>query len=133
MLPKECTMPLYEYRCLNCHRRVTLLRSFSDSSEPRCPECESEDLTRLISRVAVLRSEESRLESLADPSGLSDLDESDPRSVARWMRKMGEETGEDMGPEFNEMVGRLESGESPEDVERSMGELGGEDLADQGM
>lgn len=126
-------MPLYEYRCLNCHRRVTLLRSFSDSSEPRCPECESEDLTRLISRVAVLRSEESRLESLADPSGLSDLDESDPRSVARWMRKMGEETGEDMGPEFNEMVGRLESGESPEDVERSMGELGGEDLADQGM
>lgn len=126
-------MPLYEYRCLNCHRRVTLLRSFSDSSEPRCPECESEDLTRLISRVAVLRSEESRLESLADPSGLSDLDESDPRSVARWMRKMGEETGEDMGPEFNEMVGRLESGESPEDVERSMGELGGEDLADQGI
>jgi putative FmdB family regulatory protein len=133
MLPKECTMPLYEYRCLNCHRRVTLLRSFSDSSEPRCPECESEDLTRLISRVAVLRSEESRLESLADPSGLSDLDESDPRSVARWMRKMGEETGEDMGPEFNEMVGRLESGESPEDVERSMGEPGGEDLADQGI
>ena len=126
-------MPLYEYRCRNCHRRVTLLRSFSDSSEPRCPDCQSEDLTRLISRVAVLRSEESRLESLADPSGLADLDESDPRSVARWMRKMSEGTGENMGPEFDEMVGRLESGESPEDVERSMGELGGEDLADQGI
>ncbi|HUV73796.1 MAG TPA: zinc ribbon domain-containing protein [Anaerolineae bacterium] len=126
-------MPLYEYRCRNCHRRVTLLRSFSDSSEPRCPECQSEDLIRLISRIAVLRSEESRLESLADPSGLADLDESDPRSVARWMRKMSDETGEDMGSEFNEMVGRLESGESPEDVERSMGELGGEDLADQGI
>ena len=126
-------MPLYEYCCRNCHRRVTLLRSFSDSSEPRCPECQSEDLIRLISRIAVLRSEESRLESLADPSGLADLDESDPRSVARWMRKMSDETGEDMGSEFNEMVGRLESGESPEDVERSMGELGGEDLADQGI
>jgi putative FmdB family regulatory protein len=126
-------MPLYEYRCQNCHRRVTLLRSFSDSSEPRCPECQSEDLTRLISRVAVLRSEDSRLENLADPSSLADLDESDPRSVARWMRKMSEETGEDMGPEFDEMVGRLESGESPEDIERSMGELGGEDLADQGI
>jgi putative FmdB family regulatory protein len=126
-------MPLYEYRCQNCHRRVTLLRSFSDSSEPRCPECQSEDLTRLISRVAVLRSEDSRLENLADPSSLADLAESDPRSVARWMRKMSEETGEDMGPEFDEMVGRLESGESPEDIERSMGELGGEDLADQGI
>ncbi len=126
-------MPLYEYRCRNCHRRVTLLRSFSDSSEPRCPECQSEDLVRLISRVAVLRSEESRLESLADPSGLADLDENDPRSVARWMRKMSEETGEDMGPEFDEMVGRLESGENPEDIERSIGEPGGEDFADQGI
>jgi len=78
----------------------------------------------------VLRSEESRLESLADPSSLGDLDENDPRSMARWMRKMSEETGEDMGPEFNEMVGRLEAGENPEDVERSMGELGGEGFAD---
>jgi putative FmdB family regulatory protein len=126
-------MPLYEYRCRNCHRRVTLLRSFSDDSEPRCPECQSEDLVRLISRVAVLRSEESRLESLADPSGLADLNENDPRSVARWMRKMSEETGENMGPEFDEMVGRLESGENPEDIKRSMGELGGEDFADQGI
>jgi hypothetical protein len=46
------------------------------------------------------------------------------------MRKMSDETGEDMGPEFDEMVGRLEAGENPEDVERSMGELGDEGLAD---
>jgi len=130
---RESTMPLYEYRCNNCRRRVTLLRSFSDSSTPCCPECQSEDLTRLISRVALLRSEESRLESLADPSSLGDLDENDPRSVARWMRKMSGETGEDMGPEFNEMVGRLEAGENPEDVERSMGEMGDEGFADDVM
>jgi len=126
-------MPLYEYRCNSCRRRVTLLRSFSDSSTPCCPECQSENLTRLISRVALLRSEESRLESLADPSSLGDLDENDPRSVARWMRKMSEETGEDMGPEFNEMVGRLEAGENPEDIEHSMGELGDEGFADDVM
>ena len=114
-------MPLYEYRCNVCRRRATLLRSFSDTSTPCCPRCQSENLTRLISRVSVLRSEESRLDSLADPSSLADLDESDPGSVARWMRKMSEETGEDMGPEFDEMVGRLEAGESPDDVERSMG------------
>jgi putative FmdB family regulatory protein len=126
----EPVMPLYEYRCNNCRRRVTLLRSLSETSTPRCPMCQGEDLTKLISRVAVLRSEESRLEGLADPSSLGDLDENDPRSVARWMRKMSEETGEDMGPEFDEMVGRLEAGENPEDVERSMGELGDEGLAD---
>lgn len=123
-------MPLYEYRCNACRRRVTLLRSFSDTSTPRCPRCDSEDLSRLISRVAVLRSEESRLENLADPSSLAGLDENDPRSIARWMRKMSDEMGEDMGPEFDEMVDRLEAGESPEDVERSMGELGEEGLDD---
>ena len=130
MASREPTMPLYEYRCNSCRRRVTLLRSFSESSTPRCPKCQGEDLTKLISRVALLRSEESRLESLADPSSMGDLDENDPRSVARWMRKMSEETGEDMGPEFHEMVGRLEAGENPEDVERSMGDLGDEGFAD---
>lgn len=116
-------MPLYEYRCNSCRRRVTLLRSFSDTSTPCCPHCQSENLTRLISKVAVLRSEESRLDSLADPSSLGDLDENDPRSIARWMRKMSEETGEDMGPEFDEMVDRLEAGENPEELEQSMGGL----------
>jgi putative FmdB family regulatory protein len=116
-------MPLYEYRCNDCRRRITLLRSFSDTSTPCCPRCQGEDLTRLISKVTVIRSEESRLESLADPSSLGDLDENDPRSIARWMRKMSAETGEDMGPEFDEMVDRLEAGESPEELEQSMGVL----------
>ncbi len=80
----------------------------------------------MVSRVAVLRSEESRLESLADPSSLAGLDENDPRSIARWMRKMSAETGEDLGPEFDEMVDRLEAGESPEEIERSMEGLGEE-------
>ncbi len=123
-------MPLYEYRCHGCRRRVTLLRSYSDTSEPICPRCNSNDLTRLISRVSVVRSEESRLENLADPSSLAGLDENDPRGIARWMRKMGAEMGEDMGPEFDEMVDRLEAGESPEEIEQSMGDLGGEGLED---
>ncbi len=123
-------MPLYEYRCHACRRRVTLLRSYSDTSEPSCPACNSDDLTRLISRVSVVRSEESRLDSLADPSSLAGLDENDPRGIARWMRKMSAEMGEDMGPEFDEMVDRLEAGESPEEIEQSMGDLGEEGLED---
>lgn len=116
-------MPIYEYRCQSCGRRISLLRSLSDESPPHCTACGSQELKRLISRVAVLRSEESKLESLADPSTLAGLDESDPKSLARWMRKMGRETGEDLGPEFNEMVDRLEAGESPEEIEGSMGEF----------
>jgi len=123
-------MPLYEYRCNACQRRVTLLRGFSDSSTSRCPECESEDLVRLVSLVSVVRSEESRLESLADPSSLAGLDEDDPRSIARWMRTMSQETGEDLGPEFDEMVDRLEAGDDPEEIERSLGDLGDQGLDD---
>lgn len=116
-------MPIYEYRCQSCRRRISLLRSLSDESPPRCTACGSQELKRLISKVALLRSEESKLESLADPSSLSGLDENDPKSLARWMRKMGREMGEDLGPEFDETIDRLEAGESPEEVERSRGEL----------
>jgi putative FmdB family regulatory protein len=119
-------MPIYEYRCGDCHRRVNLFfRSFSDiDDEPTCPHCGGTHLTRLISRVAVVRSEESRLDDLADPSMLGDLDENDPKSMARWMRKMSAEVGEEMPSEFDEVIDRLESGQSPEEIEESMPDLG---------
>ena len=66
------------------------------------------------------------MDDLADPGNLPDFDENDPRSLGRWMRKMSAETGEDLGPEFDEVVGRLEAGENPEEIEKSMPELMGE-------
>ncbi len=126
-------MPIYEYFCHQCQRRVSLLfRSFADTETKtaQCPRCGSERLTRLISRVAVVRSEESRLDGLADPSSLGDLDENDPKSLARFMRKMASETGEDLGPEFNEVIGRLEAGEDPEAIEQAMPDLGGASAGD---
>ena len=126
-------MPIYEYFCYDCQRRVSLLwRSMSDAQtrDPVCPRCGGKNLKRLVSRVAVVRSEESRLDDLADPSALDGLDENDPKSLARFMRKMADETGEDLGPEFEEVIGRLEAGEDPEAIERSMPELGGESGGD---
>jgi putative FmdB family regulatory protein len=122
-------MPIYEYRCHDCRRRVSVLwRSIAEAetAAPRCPRCGGEHLSRLVSKVAILRSEESRLEDLADPGALGDLDENDPRSIGRWMRKMGREVGEDMGPEFDEVIDRLEAGQSPEEIESSMPDLVGE-------
>jgi hypothetical protein len=58
---------------------------------------------------------------------LAGLDEEDPRSLGRYMRKMSKEMGEDLGDEFDEVVGRLESGESPESIEDSMPDLGAGD------
>jgi putative FmdB family regulatory protein len=120
-------MPIYEYRCKDCRKRVSLFwRTFTDaeSGSLQCPHCHSMNLTRLVSRVALLRSEESRLDDLADPGSLAGLDEDDPRSVARWMRKMSSETGEDLGSEFDEAIDRLEAGQSPEEIEQAMPALG---------
>ena len=41
--------------------------------------------------------------------------------MARMMKKLGSEMGEDLGPEFNEVVERVEAGEDPESVEKSPG------------
>jgi putative FmdB family regulatory protein len=99
-------MPIYEYECQECHRRSSfLIYRISDPFEPHCKKCRSKEVKRLISRVNVHRSEESRLESLADPSSLAGLDEKDPRSIAKWMKKMGKEFGEEMGGEdMDQMV-----------------------------
>jgi putative FmdB family regulatory protein len=134
-------MPIYEYTCHDCQRKVSLLwRSYADaqSREPVCPRCGGTHLTRLISRVAVLRSQSSDLGGSDasggpdDLAGLDGLDENDPKSLARFMRKMADETGEDLGPEFAEVVGRLEAGEDPESIEQSMPDLGGGDTAGAG-
>lgn len=127
-------MPIYEYRCADCRRRVSVWwRTYSDAEagEPVCPRCGGTQLSRLVSRVAVLRSEESRLDDMADPSAFGDLDEDDPRSIGRWMRRMSAETGEPLDGEFSEVIDRLESGESPESIERSMPDLGGTADGDQ--
>lgn len=118
-------MPIYEYRCQDCGRTTTVfVRTIGDDPELTCGSCGGDSMTRVISRVAVLRSEDSRLESLADPSNLAGLDEEDPRSLGRFMRQMSREMGEDLGPEFDEVVDRLEAGQSPEDIEADMPDLG---------
>ena len=112
-------MPIYEYRCGACRRRSSLYyQTFSAAAhaEPRCEHCGSADVSRLVSRVAVLKSEESRLDDLSDDAALADVDENDPRSIARWARRMGEQLGEDAGDDFREMVDQLEAGEMPDDM-----------------
>jgi len=97
-------MPIYEYRCEECGSRSTFLVLKPEGFAPVCKKCGNQRLTRLISRVAFLRSDEERMERLADPSRLGDIDEQDPRSMARWMKRMGKVLGEDMGGDLDQMV-----------------------------
>ena len=122
-------MPVYEYRCQNCRQLVRLTFSFAEygNIEPICTFCESTNLTRRVGRIAMAKSEDSRMDGMMDDSALAGLDGEDPRAMGQFMRKMSNEMGEDMGDEFNEVVGRLEKGESPESIEQSMPDLGASD------
>jgi putative FmdB family regulatory protein len=94
-------MPIYEYECAACRRRVSLLiRTISNPATPACPRCGGTALTRLMSRFATVKSEDARLESMADTGSFGDVDENDPASVARFMKKMGREFGDDLGDDF---------------------------------
>ena|SRR5436309_489973 len=104
-------MPIYEFACNACHARTSVfVRSMSATVSARCERCGSDDLRRLISRVTVLRSE-ADFDSLNEDSLMSGFDENDPKAMATWARRMRREMGEDAGPEMDEMIERLESGQ----------------------
>jgi len=60
-------MPIYEYRCRACGRTSTFITlSVSETLVPKCSTCGGLDLEKLVSRVAVIRSAESRADSLGE-------------------------------------------------------------------
>lgn len=124
-------MPIYEYRCQKCRRRFSVFwRTFAevDAAQVKCQYCGSTAVTRLVSRVRVLRSEDSRMEDLADPGAWGGFDENDPKSMGRFMRKMVNEMGDeagDLGPEFGEVIDRLEAGQDPDQIEKDLPDLAG--------
>lgn len=109
-------MPIYEFECRDCHRKTTaLVMVRARISEVRCRRCGSANLEKLFSRFATPKSEDARLESLADPAAMGDIDESDPKSVARFMKKMGQEMGEDLGDDIDQAIEEEMAGGGDED------------------
>ncbi len=131
-------MPIYEYRCGGCGRKVSLFfTSFSvaesraQAGDNRCPRCGCADLKRVMSRARTVRAGskgeydgemgadlgENGMGAMDDDL-MAGIDQDDPREVARWARQMKESLGEefDMGPEFDQALTRIEKGEDPEKV-----------------
>jgi len=110
-------MPIYEYRCSACRKISSHLVLNRDSFVPICPHCGGTDMKKLVSRVHMRLSEETRMERLADPALLGGIDENDPKSVAKIMKKMGGLMDDDSGVDMDQMVE-----EAMEEAESSSGE-----------
>jgi putative FmdB family regulatory protein len=104
-------MPIFEYLCRSCRKKTSaLVMSRARESDVRCRHCGGADLEKQWSRFASPKSEDARLDALADPSAFAGLDENDPRSVATFVKKMGREMGEDVGDLERAMEEELAAG-----------------------
>ena len=107
-------MPIYEFGCSDCRRRTSVfVRSIGADVEARCEHCGSANVRRLVSRVAVGRA--AGAGGGFDERLLAGVDEDDPRSMARFARRMRDELGEDLGPDFDEAIDQMEAGQLPDD------------------
>ncbi len=126
-------MPIYEYRCNNCRRRVEVFaQGFSSLPKPSCTRCGSEDLTRMLSKFAVRKSKSDKSvydDILSDSKLTRGLMRNDPRALAEWSRKMSRAADEDVTPETEEIMDRMEAGEDISEVMEAIKppELRGED------
>jgi putative FmdB family regulatory protein len=121
-------MPTYDFICNDCNQRFDVFLTFAEYGKTpvSCTHCNSKNVRRRMTKVRIAKSEDTRMESMADDfSGFEGL-EDDPKAMGQMMRKMGKEMGEELPPEFDEVVDRLESGQSPEDIEKAIPDLGGD-------
>jgi putative FmdB family regulatory protein len=119
-------MPTYDFICNNCEKRFDVFMTFNEYGKKtvHCAYCQSDNVRRRMTKVRIAKSDESRMESAADDfSGMEGLEE-DPKALGKMMRKMGHEMGEDLPPEFDDVVDRLEAGQSPEEIESALPDLG---------
>ena len=119
-------MPTYDFICNKCEERFEVFLTFSEYGKKtvHCIHCNSENVRRRITKVRIAKSESSRIETATDGlAGMEDVGD-DPKALARMLKKMGNDMGEDIPNEFNEVVDRLEAGQTPEEIESALPDLG---------
>jgi len=92
---------------MSCGKRFSLLIGVvAGDTQVACPKCGSPEVNKLMSRFATARSEEDVLDDFPEPS-----DPDDPKAMREWMKRIGDETGEDFADEFDEYMAEQEGEE----------------------
>lgn len=142
-------MPIFEFSCPKCRRVYSFLsRRLQPEGKPSCPKCGKKNLTKEISRFALIKgvSEPSKPEpqpggevendmpDLDDPRiahamgelerDMDHLDENNPKHMGHMLRKMKDMFPANAMPKEMEIaIKRLEAGEDPEKIEEDMGDV----------
>ena len=142
-------MPIYEYLCAGCNK-IFSFHSFKMARKktPTCPKCGAGDLSRVASSFGVAARSKAPASAGSDDGDFDDprveremmrfaaelenMDENDPKAMAKAVRKMTEIAGEPVTPAMEEMICRLEAGEDPEKVEEEMGDAIEEEMGEEG-
>jgi putative FmdB family regulatory protein len=123
-------MPTYDFICNNCEKRFEVFMTFSEYGKKvvLCAYCESDNVRRRMTKVRIAKTSDSRMAD--DFTGFDGI-EDDPKALGQMMRKMGTEMGEDLPAEFDEVVDRLEAGQTPEEIESVLPDLGLDNSSDE--
>jgi len=132
-------MPIYEFYCRKCNTIYSFFsRTVNTEKVPLCPRCGKVKLERRMSLFAKVSKgkedeaagdmppmDETKMEkAMAMLAGEAEnFNEDDPRQAARFMRKLSDAAGLNLGPGMEEALSRMERGEDPEKIEEEMGDI----------
>ncbi len=122
-------MPIYEYWCSPCQKKVSLYQRGFSSSPPPCPHCGNSQLKRIFSTFSMHKTYKDVYEDiLSDRELTQGMVHNDPRALIEWNKRMS--GGEEAGPEYEEITERMERGEWPvEQIQEKRKEFLGEEEA----
>jgi len=111
-------MPIYEFICHNCHKRLSfLVRDISAPFTPKCSSCGNTNLSRVISGFAYHKSLKTVWEESDEPTMHPSEDYyKDPRNIGRWVEKKFEDMGQELPPQIQEKIQSAREGVLPESL-----------------
>jgi putative FmdB family regulatory protein len=108
-------MPVYEYRCQACGKKFSaLIGMVAVPDDERCSHCGSSEVSRLVSRFVRGRTEDDRVDAIADQ--LEFMGEPDsPSAMRETLKDVGKALDEDVSDDMEELFEADMAGELADD------------------